>query len=81
MTDETLNMANDLNRKIKTYDNLLKSAKKDGSICMTIFNEGVGCTCKLSDYIEPDQIQEITERIIETLRIRLEELKTQYELL
>lgn len=78
MTDETLNMANDLKRKITTYDNLLQSAKNE-NIHMTIFNERVGNTCKLDDYIEPSQLQEIHARINEILRIRLEELKTLYE--
>lgn len=80
MTDETLNTAYDLKRKITTYDDLLQSAKNK-NIYISIFNERVGCTCKLADYIEPDQMQEIHARIKEILRIRLEELKTQYELL
>lgn len=80
MTDETLNTAYDLKRKITDYDDLLQSAKNK-NIYISIFNERVGCTYKLTDYIEPDQIQEIHARIKEILRIRLEELKTQYELL
>lgn len=81
MTDEILNRANDLKREINTYDNLFQSAKKEGNICTTIFNEKVGCTSELTDFIEPDQLHEIYAQIKEILRIRLEELKTQYELL